>query len=556
MGNYKYFRVICIYIVGSILLLYACCGCSDFKKEDSSLSETDRLRIGAFMKIKQINPLADYYYNILAMLMTHDTLVRFDADFRAVPQLAENWSCSKNGKIWKFKLVSDARWHDGYPVTAGDVKFTFNYLARHNITSGWAANLIEDICINGNETVFRLKKPYSRFLINAGFIVRILPKHIWEKIDNPQRALAGGITTGCGPYVFNSFNREAGRVSFDVNTSYYGVIPKIDRIEFHLYQNMDILTMALIKNKIDLFYKYASGYPLQHVKQLEKNGDIKFLEADSLGVPAALGFNLNHAPLDMLNVRKAICFAINYERINRCFLRKKGDVPGAGFVPPAFPFHKKFSTLTYGPEKSTTLLESCGFKDRDNDGMFEFPDGNKIFLNLLVRGNLPGNSQLVKLLTHDLEAVGIHLAVQYVDLSTWINFLNQDKYDLVLFRTTPWGMMMHAGYGSGYFDSRRKGGGVIGNITDPDFLFLCDRILETTDPLILKKLYHDLQSYYARHLPAAALCWSKNIYPFYKNQQGFKVNQLEGGLANRFSWRSLRFINPPLSSKTKGLKAE
>ncbi|WP_274428139.1 ABC transporter substrate-binding protein [Desulfosarcina sp. BuS5] len=505
------------------------------------------------MKIKEINPLADYYYNILAMLMTHDTLVRFGPDLDVVPQLAETWSCSKDGKIWKFRLVSDARWHDGYPVTAEDVKFTFNYLAGHNITSGWAADLIEDIRINGSEIIFRLKKPYSRFLINAGFIVRILPKHIWEKINDPQKAAADGMTIGCGPYIFNSFNREAGRIFFDVNNDYHGVIPKIGRIEFHLYQNMDILTMALIKNKVDFFYKYASGYPLQYIKQLEKTNGLKMLEADALGVPAALGFNLKHTPFDMIDVRKAISLAINYERITQCFLRGNGYLPGPGFVPPAFPFHKNFSDLTYTPGKSRKLLESCGFKDRDGDGILEFTGGNKISLDLLVRGNLPGNNQLVKLLTHDLEAVGLHIAVQYVDLSTWINFLDQDKYDLVLFRTTPWGMMMHAGYSSGYFDSRRKGGGVIGNISDPDFLFLCDQILSTTDTLILEQLYHDLQSYYARHLPAIPLCWSKNIYPFHENRQGFKINQLEGGLANRFSWNSLE---PSLSSKSKDSKTE
>lgn len=314
--------------------------------------------------------------------------------------------------------------------------------------------------------------------------------------------------------------------------------------------------MALIKKRVDLFYKYASGYPLQYIKQLEKSSDIKFLEADSLGVPAALGFNLKHTPLDMIDVRKAISLAINYERITQCFLRGNGDLPGPGFVPPAFPFYKNFPNLNYNPEKSRKLLESCGFEDRDNDENLEFPDGNKISLNLLVRGNLPGNNQLVKLLTHDLEAVGLHIAVQYVDLSTWINFLNQDKYDLVLFRTTPWGMMMHAGYSSGYFDSRKKGGGVIGNISDPDFQLLCDKILETTDSSRLKELYHDLQSYYAQHLPGIALCWSKNIYPFYKNLQGFKINQLEGGLANRFSWSSLRSIKPSPSSKSKGLEAE
>ncbi|MEA3437686.1 MAG: ABC transporter substrate-binding protein, partial [Thermodesulfobacteriota bacterium] len=150
-------------------------------------AKTKLLRIGSTLNIKQINLLTDYYYNILAMLMTHDSLVRFDPDLRVVPQLAQSWECLEGGKLWKFRLVPDARWHDGYPVSATDIKFTFKYLALHNPSAGWIADLIEDVQANDREVVFRLKKPNSRFLINAGFIVRILPEHIWGEIDSPQK---------------------------------------------------------------------------------------------------------------------------------------------------------------------------------------------------------------------------------------------------------------------------------------------------------------------------------------------------------------------------------
>ena len=535
-------------IIILVVFLSYVSGCSNSPKEEVLAAETKLLRIGSTLNIKQINPLTDYYYNILAMLMTHDSLVHFDPDLQVVPQLAQSWECLEGGKLWKFRLVPDARWHDGYPVSATDVKFTFKYLALHNPSAGWIADLVEDIQTDDTEVIFRLKKPYSRFLINAGFVVRILPKHIWEEIDSPLRINNREITTGCGPFIFNSFNQKANKICFDVNKNYYGVIPDIERIEFHLYQNMDALTLALLKKKIDVYYKYASGYPVQYLKKIIGNSNLELAEADSMGIPAALGFNMKHKPLDKLDIRKAIALSINYKRINQCLFGGKGRVPGAGFVPPVFPFWIGLSELTYNPQESRRLLSSSGLVDNNEDGILELPEGKKLSLTLLSRADL-GDTQLVKLLKHDLKAVGLDLVIQSTDLSTWIAFLQNDRYDLVLFRTTPWGMMMHAGYSSGYFDSRRKGGGTIGNLTDSDFFSLCDRILATTEPSSSKRLYHELQAYYARHLPAIALSWSKNIYPFHKNWQGFRIHQLEGGLANRFSWRFLKFVELPDSGE-------
>ncbi len=102
-----------------------------------------------------------------------------------------------------------------------------------------------------------------------------------------------------------------------------------------------------------------------------------------------------------------------------------------------------------------------------------------------------------------------------------------------MFRTTPWGMIMDAGVASGYFDSRRKGGGTLANLTDPAFHDLCDRLLATTDPMQQADLQQAIQRYYAEMMPAVALCWAVNTYPVRRSWQGLTINQIEGGLLNR-----------------------
>jgi peptide/nickel transport system substrate-binding protein len=137
--------------------------------------------------------------------------------------------------------------------------------------------------------------------------------------------------------------------------------------------------------------------------------------------------------------------------------------------------------------------------------------------------------------------VGVDLTIDRVDLSTWITRLNEDRHDLVLFRTTPWGMVMDAGCGSGYFDSRRNGGATLANIEDPIFHALCDRVLENTNPETEQALYHEIQRYYAKHLPAVALSWAVNAYPLSNRLQNPVVNPIEGGLANREAFSQLLF---------------
>ena len=133
------------------------------------------------------------------------------------------------------------------------------------------------------------------------------------------------------------------------------------------------------------------------------------------------------------------------------------------------------------------------------------------------------------------------MTIDRADLSTWITRIREGVHDLVLFRTTPWGMVMDAGCGSGYFDSRRAGGGTLASIEDPFFHGLCDSILKNIDQTREIELYHDMQRYYADHLPAVALCWAVNTYPASNQLLNLTVNSIEGGLANRETFCSVQF---------------
>ncbi len=530
------------FLTGRLLVLISLLlslGCSDGKDGATVRPSEPVLRVGTTMSIKQANPVADYYYNILAMVMTHDSLVRFDEALKPVPQLAEKFTSDKEGRIWIFDLNPQARWHDGRPVTPEDVKFTFEYLSRHHLSNGWVGHMIAAIETDGHRVIFRLKEPHSRFLINAGFVVRILPRHIWSNISDPHKTESTAVSVGCGPYILEDFDPSSRTVSFRVNRDYYGPIPAMNRVSFQTYGTADLLALALIKRQVDLYYQYAAGMPVPYVKKLAAQPHLACMSSESMGIPAVLGFNLESPLVERLSVRRAVALAVDYSQLNACLMNGEGGIPTPGLVPPPISSPADFSSWKQDPGESRSLLASTGWMDRDGDGVLETAQGAPAALTLLVRSDLWGESQVVKLLARDLKKIGLTLKVRSADLSTYLAFLKEGDYDLVLFRTTPWGMMMHAGLGTGYFDGQTTQSLNLCRLKDEAFFALCRGILKTTDPERLKTLHASVQRYYAEHLPAVALCWGRSYFPYHKKWQGFEINQLEGGLANRFSWPNL-----------------
>jgi peptide/nickel transport system substrate-binding protein len=108
-------------------------------------------------------------------------------------------------------------------------------------------------------------------------------------------------------------------------------------------------------------------------------------------------------------------------------------------------------------------------------------------------------------------------------------------YDMVFFRATPWGTLMHAGHASGYFDSRRTGSGVLHNFDNSEYLAACNARLATGDPAEQARQDLKIQELQAQYLPGIALAWTDSVYPYSKNWANWKIDHIFGGVFNSFS---------------------
>jgi len=212
-------------------------------------------------------------------------------------------------------------------------------------------------------------------------------------------------------------------------------------------------------------------------------------------------------------------------------------MPTYGFAPSTHPnFDDTIPELEYQPSEATALLNGLGLTDTNSNGILNMTSGQDINLKLLVSSAFPSIVLCAQLVKGYLEAVGIGCHIVMLEQGGWIETKDAKNYDIVFFRGTPWGMMMHASHGSGYFDSRRTGQGVLHNLAVADYLANCDARLSTAILSEQVVLDRNTQQMYYEYLPGIALAWIDSVYPYVKGWDDWTIDHVYGGAVNSFSW--------------------
>ncbi len=523
-------RLSLVVLILVVALLNACS-----EKQVGNVGDKHILKIGTTRGgFKSASLLGDTFLSLFARI-SNPPLMTMTQDGKLEGLAVSGYEVSEDCTRWKFYCNRDLYWSDGTQVTAADAKFSIELFANVVPHSRWMQEIIDNITVvEDNSIVLELKRPYSR--LDFDFATNnILPKHIWEKIKDPLRHSSNDELVGCGPFVINKIDLNAGLIRFNKNPYWKGDNPELDGIELHLYNNIDVLSLALERGDVDTFYRYASSYPYPNIERLKESNKFDFMEEPHYSLKF-LGFNLNKNPMSDKRFREAICYAIDYEEIIKLDILGYGEIPSRGFVPPIMPAYKETAKLKYDLEKARTLLSEAGYIDLDGDGFREIPGAEKMELSVLISKDYV---RLAELVGDYLKAAGIDVRLKTVDYNTWISMKDKNNYDLVISRTSPWGMFMHANWATGYFDARRTGEGVLHNVDDPQFLKLCDDILATKNEDKLIEYAYQVQDYYARFLPAIALYWSRTVIPYQKRFRGWAPDPLYG-LYNIQNFLSLR----------------
>jgi len=492
------------------------------------------INIGTTMKLNNL-AIDDRTCGIMMGLFTHRALTRFSSNGDIIGDLATSWKVSDE-TVWTFMMANGVKWHDGKPVTAYDAAFTYKYLLEKFPVYRNHFNLLEDVeAIDAQTLQIRLRLPNYRFTVNVCGI-EILPKHIFEKVDEPREFFGQKAVLGCGPFIFESFDEKNGILAFTANPLYVSNgMNNVDIVRVHFFKNKDILDLALKKGIIDLPYSFPMANDASSLRFIKNLKNISLHSVPNFGVPKAIFFNTQKPPVENPEMRRALAEAVDYQAMINLIAGEYGYWPNRSFVPVGTPGFVTTEPCVHDIESSMKRLAELGYKDTDGDGILE-KNNRPLVLDCVVHSESVENRRVVELLKRDFKKIGVEFVPVYVDATVFQSKVNRERsYALLLHGTTSWGMMSWAGFGTAYIDERNMGWT---NSNDEELLRIIDLMNNAASEETYFAYAAELQQLYAKNIYALPLFWNSIVIPYNNRLAGWK-SEVSNGILNRETWGSL-----------------
>jgi len=351
-----------------------------------------------------------------------------------VPELAQSWDVSKDGRIYTFVLRKDVTWHPRpgesgvVPFTANDVVFTYNIMMHPKTITPLKVRFefIEKVEKLDESTVrFTLKRPVLNAL--AKFSFKIIPRHGLKNTSYLTREdpfVQQPI--GTGPYVLKNITADR-EIVMVANENYFKGRPSIDQFVTKPFADQNILTQALTFNAIDMIV-------LVNPRSIaEIQGDKRFiLQPYNALSYSFFGYNLRNPLLEDKRVRQAFGYALNRQEMLNSFFNNQGTIISGPFAPGSWAYNLDVQPLAYDPKKAIALLNEAGFK-QGADGIMQ-KGGKKLELTLMVP--IEKESEAVKRVVlafqNYLKSVGVTVKVEFKEWQSWKeDVFSEHRFDIV-----------------------------------------------------------------------------------------------------------------------------
>ena len=360
-------------------------------------------------------------------------LVTIDPEIEIVPDLAEDWDISPDGKVFTFRLRQDAKFHDGRPVVAEDFRWSLERAADPLTESPVADLYLSDILgvadkLNGKAQSIRG--------------LRVIDDHTFElTIDAPKSYFLAKMTYATG-FVVDRQNVEGNKNDwvfepngtgpfrlerYDIgevillgrNDLYHLGPPFLDEVEFILSGGDPML---MYEN--DEIHLTGLGLAdLERVQDPDNPLRTELATAPPGFTVSYLGMNLDQPPFDDLKFRQALNYAVNKEEIATTALADL-VVPAKGVIPPGFPsYNPDLKGYGYDPEKAKRLLSESRY-GADPDSIPR--------ITLSIAGNFGASVGLDTevMLRSWQEILGVNVEIQQTEWATFIQDLNRRRFQM------------------------------------------------------------------------------------------------------------------------------
>ena len=489
------FYFILCFCVAAILSLFSCSATPDPNTLvmiiESSPTNLDP-RVGLDAQSERIDSL-----------IFDDLLSRGD-DLNVAPGLAERWEIP-DPLTYVFHLHHGVRFHDGRPLTARDVKWTFDSLLQGKIRSTKRANyrFVDHIeAVDDYTVAFHLKEPEAPFLWNiSDGAIGIVPYGSGDEMTRHP--------IGSGPFKFVSAETDR-EVVIERNDDYWGEKAKLARVRFAVVPDATTQALELRKGSGDIAINSLTA---DTVLTLQRESSL-VVELGRGTEVQYLGFNLRDPILKDVRVRQAIAYALDRRPMIEYLWRGQAQPARSVLPPQSWAYNGDVPAYDHDPDQANKLLDAAGYPVRDG-----------VRFHITMKTSTDESTRLmVAVMQQQLREVGIALDIRSFESATFLADVVHGAFQMYGLRWI--GGNEDPDIFEYVFHSSKfpPNGANRGFYSNPKLDALVDRARREVDPNVRKPIYAEVQRILADDLPYINLWYLDNVLVHTRRVRNIKLN--------------------------------
>ena len=429
------------------------------------------------------------------------------------PDLAESWDIAPDGSSYVFHLRNNAKWHDGQPVTAADVEYTYTMALHPDTTSNLAGqfsaikgaadytagktNQVPGITVLDDHTIrFDMEVPNGIFMIQTvqgPTPFAILPKHLLSSVKPADLAKTPQLTTspvGSGPFKFVRYVPDQ-FIELQANPDYHFGKPAIDKLVFNIVQSPDATSVAMDRGEIDMPLFDTGTAPADMYRKFVTDPKFKIVGVGD-GPVIGYGFNFRKDGIRDPRLHQAWLYALDRQTLNSTFNLGAGKIVNSWMIHQWYQRPEWADMYQFNPDQARALLSEMGWDSSRvvNVNVITLADDN-------TRSWIAAEQQM-------LGDVGIQIAINEMDVATWVSQFYNEPHDFEAVRVTFGAFPDPAGFLSFHMQSASKNAFGYANPTLDQKIKAGEQQI---DPAQRVPIYQDIAQQMLNDLPVAPVVW-------------------------------------------------
>ena len=447
-------------------------------------------------------------------------LVRKDSQGNLLPDLAASWEVLDDGLRYRFHLEPGIVFHDGEPLIADDVAWTFQTIVDGSVPTAkrgafqmvTAVEAMDDLTVD-----FHLNRPHGALLADLTAEQGIIRAGTSPEDQNEH-------PIGTGP--FRYVTRTPDSVTLESNPDFRHGAPALTRVVLREIPDSTVRSLELRKGSVQLI---VNGLTPDQIPSFRQNEAYQVVESPGSNY-VYMGINLEDPILSKREVRRAIALALDRVQLVEALRTGLGRVTETMMPAGHWARDEELESIPFDVEAASELLDQAGFPDPDGDG----PD---VRFKLTYKTSTNEESLLqAQIIQAMLAEVGIGLEIRSYEFATFYNDIKQGAFQLFSLTWTGvidphiYNLVLHSA-------SIPPDGANRGRYINPDFDRLIEEGARFSDPALRRPFYVEAQRILARDLPYISLYHKTNVAVMASTLRGYE-NFLSGELSSlsQMSW--------------------